>query len=96
MEELTPEQLKAKLDAGEEVIILDVRRADERDYQHIPNSLHIPLQELEQRVGELEPFKDKEIVVYCRSGNRSAHACMYLTMMGFKNPKNLRGGLIAW
>lgn len=96
MEELTAEQLKAKLDAGEEVIILDVRRSDERDYQHIPNSLHIPLQELEQRVGELEPFKDKEIVVYCRSGNRSAHACMYLKMMGFKNPMNLRGGLIAW
>lgn len=96
MQELSAEQLKAKINAGEDVLILDVRRSDERDLRHIANSLHIPLHELEDRIDEIEPYKDKEIVVYCRSGNRSAQACMLLRMMGFKNPINLKGGLISW
>lgn len=96
MQELSAKQLKEKIEAGEDVLILDVRRSDERDVRHIANSLHIPLHELEDRIDELEPYKDKEIVVYCRSGNRSAHACMFLKMRGFKNPINLKGGLIFW
>jgi len=96
MKELNVEQLKSRLDAGEKVVILDVRRGDERDFHHIPDSLHIPLQELENRVEELEPYKNTEIIVYCRSGNRSAQACMYLEMMGFTHPVNLKGGMLLW
>jgi phage shock protein E len=61
--------------------------------QSIPGSYLVPLQELGYRVNELP--KNKEIVVYCRVGNRSAYACSYLSRLGYK-VKNLEGGIVSW
>ncbi len=94
--EILPDALKARLASNENVILLDVRQPEEHAEKNIPNSMLIPLGELPMRLAELEQLRDKEIVVYCRSGNRSGQACMFLQMQGFANPVNLRGGMLAW
>lgn len=96
MKEITPTDLKARIAAGENLILLDVRQPEEHAEVHIPNSILIPLGELEERIDELEEYRDKELIIYCRSGNRSGQACMFLNMMGFENTVNLRGGMLSW
>lgn len=96
MKEITPTDLKARIAAGENLILLDVRQPEEHAEIHIPNSILIPLGELEERIDELEEYRDKELIIYCRSGNRSGQACMFLDMMGFENTVNLRGGMLSW
>ncbi len=75
-------------------ILLDVRTPEEHKEQNIPGSILIPLNELEARHGELS--KDKTILIYCRSGSRSAVASDLLTAKGFKNLYNLKGGILSW
>lgn len=79
-----------------DALVLDVREDNEWTVGHIPNARHIPLGKLSARVSELEKFKDKAIVVNCRSGHRSARACAMLKKSGFENVHNLAGGIIAW
>lgn len=81
---------------NEDALMLDVREDNEWAVGHIPNARHIRLGELANRLGELDKFKDKPIVVYCRSGHRSARACALLKKAGFANPSNLAGGIMAW
>ncbi len=88
-----PEELEQKKQAGEDFLLLDVRTPQEYASGAIQGSQLIPLQELGNRMDELP--KKKEIVVYCRVGNRSAHACSYLSRMGY-NVKNLEGGIMVW
>ncbi|MGC8942300.1 MAG: rhodanese-like domain-containing protein [Sulfurihydrogenibium sp.] len=79
------------------IIILDVRTPEEYDKDgHIPNSILIPVQVLPQYVKDLEKFKDKKILVYCRSGSRSSVASKFLEQNGFKNVYNLKYGIIDW
>jgi phage shock protein E len=87
------DDLIEKIEAGEDFLLLDVRTPQEHAAQTITGSYLLPLQELGYRIGELP--KDKEIVVYCRVGNRSAYACSYLSRMGYK-VKNLEGGIMTW
>ncbi|MBC8125508.1 MAG: rhodanese-like domain-containing protein [Candidatus Kapabacteria bacterium] len=94
--EISTSALHARLNAGESVVLLDVRQPEEYAEKNIPNSILIPLGELPDRVEEIEEFRDKEIVVICRSGNRSGQACMFLTMNGFTNTVNLKGGMLSW
>ncbi len=77
-------------------MVLDVREEDEYKAGHVLNSTLIPLGKLKQRVGELEKFKDRAIVVVCRSGIRSATACVTLGKQGFTQAYNLSGGVNAW
>jgi rhodanese-related sulfurtransferase len=79
--------------SGEDFFLLDVRTPTEHATQAIEGSSLIPLQELGCRVDELP--RDKDIVVYCRVGNRSAYACEHLARMGY-NVKNLEGGIMLW
>ena len=74
----------AKLKAKENIILLDVRTAGERSRQQIKGSVHIPLHELKGRLREIEKFKDKEIICYCQSGNRSLSAANTLKHHGFR------------
>lgn len=76
-------------------ILLDVRTLSEHRNSNISGSIHIPLDQLSSRVGDLEGFKEEEIVVYCQSGMRSSMACRKLAERGFK-VKNLSGGMNAW
>jgi adenylyltransferase/sulfurtransferase len=91
--EIQPEELKAKLDAGEDIFILDVREPHEYQICNLQGYL-IPLGELPKRVHELD--SSREIVAHCRSGVRSAKAVTFLQQAGFRKVKNLAGGILAW
>ena len=88
-----PEELTEKMKSGEDFFLLDVRTPTEHAAQAIEGSSLIPLQELGVRTDEIR--RNKDIVVYCRVGNRSAYACEYLAHMGY-NVKNLEGGIMLW
>ena len=96
-ENISPAEVKSLLDKKADVVLLDVRTPEEFDgpLGHIDNAILIPVQELEQRIGELEAYKDKEIIVYCRSGNRSRFGTKVLLNHGFK-AKNMTGGMKGW
>jgi len=89
--DITCEELAAKLG---EVTLVDVREPYEWDLSHLAGAIHIPLQQLPRRLDEVP--RDKEIVVYCRMGGRSAHAQHVMLQNGFTRVKNLVGGLKAW
>lgn len=81
---------------NDDSVVLDVREDNEVRDGKIQGAKHIPLGQLDKRIAELEKSKDKPILVYCRSGNRSSHACATLTKNGFANVTNLAGGFMAW
>ncbi len=96
MTTITAEEVKARLDAGEKLIIIDVREPHENAEFNI-GGLLLPLGKVQtMQIEELEDLKDEEIILYCRSGNRSGQACQMLDLAGFKNTKNLVGGMLNW
>jgi rhodanese-related sulfurtransferase len=88
--------LKATRLYNDDALVLDVREDKEYAAGHIPRAKHIPLGQLAGRLQELDKFKGKPILVTCRSGNRSAHACRILKKAGFETVYNQAGGIIAW
>lgn len=92
--DLSPEEVKAKTEAKEDFTLLDVREEEEFKAGHLPGAKLIPLGEIEKRYSELNP--EKEIVVYCRSGRRSALASKKLVRLGFKKVKDMQGGINSW
>ena len=92
--DITVEQLKARLDAGEGVRLLDVREPHETFICNLPDSTLIPMREIPHRLDELD--RDQEVVVYCRSGARSLQVVGYLRRQGFARAVNLRGGMLEW
>ncbi|MFH5884056.1 rhodanese-like domain-containing protein [Halalkalibaculum sp. DA3122] len=98
MEEITVQQLKQKIDDGDALLVLDVREPFEKYQSDIgyEQTVLIPVDSLQDRVGELEEYKDKEVVCLCRSGSRSARACRFLEQQGFTDVKNLKGGINQW
>jgi molybdopterin/thiamine biosynthesis adenylyltransferase/rhodanese-related sulfurtransferase/molybdopterin converting factor small subunit len=92
--EITPVELKKRLDVGDDLVIVDVREPNEYQINRIPGSVLIPLGELPRRYQELDP--DREIVLQCKMGGRSAKAQDFLRTVGFNRTKNLRGGVLAW
>jgi molybdopterin/thiamine biosynthesis adenylyltransferase/rhodanese-related sulfurtransferase/molybdopterin converting factor small subunit len=93
-DDMTPRELKDRLDRGEPLVIVDVREPQEYQINRIPGSKLIPLGELPQRYEELDP--NAAIVCQCKSGMRSAKATGFLRSIGFKNVRNLAGGIIGW
>jgi molybdopterin/thiamine biosynthesis adenylyltransferase/rhodanese-related sulfurtransferase/molybdopterin converting factor small subunit len=92
--ELDVTEVKSKMDAGDEFILLDVREPHEWQIASISKAKLIPLGDLGKRLGELDPAS--EIVVHCKSGGRSAKAVEFLKQQGFKHVANMRGGILAW
>jgi adenylyltransferase/sulfurtransferase len=92
--ETTVEELKARLDRGDKLFILDVRNPEEYQICRLPGSTLLPLPQLPQRFGELD--RDREMVVHCKSGMRSAKAIQFLRQQGFTKLSNLKGGILAW
>ena len=80
----------------QDAVVLDVRENNEYHNGHILNSIHIPQGNLANRITELEKYKNKPIIVGCRSGHRSGHACALLKKQGFETVYNLKGGVMAW
>ena len=96
MQNITPEELKNRLDAGEKISLVDVREPAENAEFNIGGQL-VPLGKIQAMdADELDSLKDEEVIVYCRSGNRSGQAGLILETMGFRNVKNLTGGMLAW
>jgi sulfur-carrier protein adenylyltransferase/sulfurtransferase len=91
--EITPRELKARLDRGDDIYILDVREPHEYQICNIGGHL-IPLGDLASRVNELD--SSREIVAHCRTGKRSAQASEFLLKAGFRKISNLKGGILAW
>ena len=94
MNEITVDELKEAIDTKQPVCLVDVREQKEFDLCRIPTSKLIPLGEIPARFGELD--RNADIVVHCKAGGRSAKACEFLTAHGFKNIRNLKGGILAW
>jgi len=92
--EIDVDRFKEMRDNGNDFVLLDVREYHEHDIANIEEAVLIPLGELADRTDELNP--DDEIIVYCHSGGRSMRATQYLRDKGFKNVKNLAGGIDAW
>ena len=94
--EMTPAELKERLDRGERLTIIDVREPFEWDIGNLePQGARlIPLKQLPQRIGEIPA--DEEIVLQCRSGARSAQALGYLRQHGYERLLNLKGGILGW
>ncbi len=96
MTTITVEEVKARIDGGEKLHILDVREPYENTEFNIGGIL-VPLGKIQSmQLDEIEDWKNEEVIVYCRSGNRSGQACQILEMAGFSNVKNLTGGMLQW
>ncbi|WP_274361591.1 rhodanese-like domain-containing protein [Paenibacillus thermotolerans] len=91
---ISPSELKARLDRGDTPCIIDVREDEEVAAGMIPGAKHIALGELPGRCQEIP--KDCEVILVCRSGNRSGKAYAYLESLGYRNTVNMTGGMTAW
>ena len=90
------ETLKPRLDAGENIHLVDVREPAEHAEYNIGGNL-IPLGKVQiMQIDEIEDLRNEEVIVYCRSGRRSANAAMILEQLGFSNVYNLDGGMLDW
>lgn len=96
MKTISVEDLKAKLDAGEKINLVDVREPHEHAAFNIGGIL-LPLGKVQGlETDEIDHLKDETVYVYCRSGNRSGQACLMLEPYGFKDIINVSGGMLAW
>jgi len=95
MDEITPAELKQRLDNGDDIQIVDVREYNEVATARIPNSIHIPLGQILGRMNEIDP--NRETVVHCKMGGRSARAIDALQRSGYQGKlMNLTGGILRW
>jgi len=94
VKEIDVSELKNRLDAGEDLVLLDIRSAAEVQQGVLPKSEHLPMHLIPLKMQELP--KDRDVILYCRSGARSYHACAFLEQQGVNNVYNLRGGIIDW
>jgi rhodanese-related sulfurtransferase len=94
IKEIDAHDLQARINEGDELLLLDIRGAGEVAQGMLADAEHLPMHLIPLKVNELP--KDKAIVLYCHSGARSYHACAYLAQQGFSNAINLRGGILGW
>jgi adenylyltransferase/sulfurtransferase len=92
--EIKPEQLREKMEGAQPFVLLDVRRPDEVAIASLPNAVHIPIDEIEARRGELD--ESAETVVFCHHGVRSLSVTVYLRNLGFRDVTSLAGGIDLW
>lgn len=96
MREITVEELKHRADSGEKLNVIDVREPSEYAESNIGVKL-IPLGNImNMQIDEIENLKNEELIIHCRSGARSAKACLMLEQFGFTNTVNVVGGILAW
>jgi rhodanese-related sulfurtransferase len=93
---ITVDELKSRLNSGEKLNIIDVREPYEFEESNIPTAINIPLSTVPAQIAQLEDLKNKEVIMQCRSGQRSSVAQQILLAAGFSNVKNLQGGILAW
>ncbi len=94
IEDLTPAEVAARLDGEDPPLLIDVRENWEREIAAIPGSVHIPMDEIPARVGQLPD--DRLLVLHCHSGARSLQVAQWLQAQGFDRLANLNGGIDEW
>ncbi|WP_300262481.1 rhodanese-like domain-containing protein [Clostridium sp.] len=94
--DISIEESKKLIDEGEVTLILDVRNEDEFAEGHLKNAIQIPVDNLKESLSDIEKFKDELVLVYCRSGKRSAKAMDILKENGFKNLIHMKDGISKW
>jgi len=94
--QITPTELKGRLQAGDDILVIDVREPHELEISLLKETLHIPMGDLPAKLDELEPYKEKSLVILCRAGHRSDRCAEFLRDEGFKHVLNLTGGINAW
>jgi len=94
METITPKEILSRLESGEKLNLIDVREYDEVAEGMISTAQHIPMGEIPDRLSEIE--RNGEIILVCRSGNRSGRVYEYLESIGFTGLKNMTGGMLEW
>ena len=92
--EIDSTELGRRMASGDDLLLLDIRSEAEVVHGMLPSSEHLPMQMIPARMHDFP--RDRDVVLYCRSGARSYHACMYLMQQGFDNVINLKGGIIDW
>lgn len=96
MQQISVDELKTRMDAGEKLNLIDCREPHEYAEFNLGGTL-IPLGKIQtMQTEELDDLKEEEIIIHCRSGQRSMMACLFLDTLGFKNTKNVVGGVLAW
>ncbi len=95
MEDINVSQLKEKIDKGEDFYFIDVREVYEYEADNL-EAINIPLGEIPSKIEELRALNAKEIIIHCRSGARSGTAKKFLEQAGFKNVRNVLGGILDW
>ena len=95
MDAVSPKEASA-MQSGNKAVIVDVREDDEWNEHHIHGAIHIPLTQLNERLLELESYKNSPVITQCRSGKRSAKAQLALKSAGFSTVYNMNGGIQAW
>mgnify|MGYP005839900393 FL=1 len=93
--DITVQELKEKMDKGASFVLIDVREPHEHEDFNVGGHL-IPLGDIPMKMHDLEDHQEDEVIVYCRSGRRSATAQAFMREAGFKNVRNLEGGMLAW
>jgi rhodanese-related sulfurtransferase len=88
--------VKTRRDAGEDLLLLDCREPDEYETVHIKGARLLPMSQIVDRVGELEPHRTQPIVVHCHHGGRSLRVANWLTQQGFTDVKSMAGGIDQW
>ena len=94
--DISIDESKKLINQGEVTLILDVRDADEFAKGHLKNAIQIPVKELKENLNDIEKFKDELVLVYCRSGKKSAEAINILKENGFKNLVHMKDGISKW
>src|ERR1700731_2167680 len=94
--EIDCKSVKAKLDAKADFLLVDCREVDEYQKVHIDKAKLVPMSVIQDRVNELQPYKQKEIVVHCHHGGRSLKVTPWLRSQGFANVKSMAGGIDQW
>ncbi|SDM93859.1 Rhodanese-related sulfurtransferase [Paenibacillus sp. yr247] len=94
MDTILPSEIKQRLSRGEKLTIIDVREDEEVAAGMLPGAIHIPLALLPDRLSEIP--QAEEVILVCRSGNRSSRALGYLEAQGYKGLKNMTGGMLEW
>jgi rhodanese-related sulfurtransferase len=96
MTTITADEIKKRIDAGENLHLVDVREPDERAEFNIGGHF-LPLGKIQvMQIDDIDELKNEEVICYCRSGGRSSQACLMLETFGFTNVKNLEGGMLNW
>jgi rhodanese-related sulfurtransferase len=96
IQEITPAEVKQKLDQNQDFVLLDVREDEEWAEGHLPNAIHIPRVQIPEEFEEQCSDKQKNIVAYCARGRRSLMAAETLVKMGYTNVQSMAGGIVSW